>query len=72
MFVKLLTGNTLEDLEKKVSDYLNGLGNEKAESFKLKIHHVHSFITQEVQATPTITGPRVITKFSLMIIASYE
>ena len=70
MFAKLLTGVSLEDLEKKVIDYLYKL--EVSDKRSLKIHHVHSFITQEVQATPTITGPRVITKFSLMIIASYE
>ena len=70
MFAKLLTGTTLEDLEKKLSDYLYKL--EVSEKRALKVHHVHSFITQEVSAAPTISGPKVVTKFSLMIIASYE
>jgi hypothetical protein len=83
MFAKLLTGTSLEDLEKKLSAYLSGNvmtvqnnENKPDELRPLKIHHVHSFITQEVGKTATITagGPArdIITKFSLMIIASYE
>ena len=76
MFAKLLTGTTLEDLEKKLTDYLSASEqlSKNATMYEpkpLKIHHVHSFITQEVSGTPSISGPKVITKFSLMIIASY-
>ncbi len=67
MFAKLLTGNTLEDLEKNLSAFFTDRAK------PVKIHHVHSFITQEVSGLPQLGGrPNVVTKFSLMIIASYE
>jgi hypothetical protein len=88
MFAKLLTGVSLEDLEKKLGTFFSELQNAPSGKYlqtestrteipaQLKIYHVHSFITQEVGKTASITvnGParEVITKFSLMIIAGYE
>jgi hypothetical protein len=79
MFAKLLTGSTLEDLEKRLSTFVSDnavrdvAAKYETELKRLKIHHIHSFITQEVSGLPQIGGrPNVVTKFSLMIIASYE